>query len=208
MVDRTVQSDKYPDGKLRIERQVAKYSDNHFVADGFYREYYPNGQKFVDGQYKAGRPDGEWTYWHENGTVNRKSDLQGRPARRHLGSPSRRWFSRRHAQLQARQARRRLDNLRRYRQAAPSRRKLCRSAKPTASGKSGSPPANSNVKSASSRAIATALAIEWDEKGNKRIEMNYAAGKLDGTATTWTPDGRKITQEFKDGKPVADSSSK
>src|SRR5262245_1561749 len=69
LVTKQVDTDKYPDGKVRLEREIAKYSDNHLEADGYYREYYPNGQKFAEGQYKGGRQDGTWTYWFEDGTV-------------------------------------------------------------------------------------------------------------------------------------------
>ena len=41
---------------------------------------------------------------------------------------------------------------------------------------------------------------EWDEKGNKRAELNFVDGKLDGTATIWGADGKKITQQYDDGK--------
>jgi len=41
-------------------------------ADGLYREYYPNGQQFVDGQFKNGRQDGTWIYYYEDGKENRK----------------------------------------------------------------------------------------------------------------------------------------
>ena len=61
-----------PTAKSATSAQIARYSDNHFVADGFYREFYPNGEKFVEGQYKNGRQDGNWTYWHDNGKVQRK----------------------------------------------------------------------------------------------------------------------------------------
>ena len=66
LVEKRVDSEKYPDGKVRFEREIARYSDNHFVADGFYREFYPNGQKFAEGQYKNGQQVGAWTgaQWH------------------------------------------------------------------------------------------------------------------------------------------------
>ena len=41
---------------------------------------------------------------------------------------------------------------------------------------------------------------EWDEKGNKRAELNFVDGKLDGTATLWGTDGKKIVQQYDDGK--------
>ena len=69
------------------------------------------------------------------------SHLQERPARRQLGSSQRRGRGRRQAQLQGRQTRRHLGRLRRDRQATPARRSNTPTAKPTAPGKSGSPPA-------------------------------------------------------------------
>ena len=48
-------------------------------------------------------------------------------------------------------------------------------------------------------------AIEWDEKGNKRAELKYVAGKVHGTATAWAPDGRKVVQEYDNGKLVKES---
>jgi hypothetical protein len=80
LVEKRVDSDKYPDGKIRYEREIARYSDNRFVADGFYREFYPNGEKFAEGQYKNGRQEGTWTYWYDNGKVNRTVTYKnGRP---------------------------------------------------------------------------------------------------------------------------------
>src|SRR3972149_1007078 len=71
-VAKQVVSDKYENGQLRIEREIAKYSDNSYRAEGFHREYYSDGQMFLSGQYRNGQRDGEWTYWHPNGTVCRK----------------------------------------------------------------------------------------------------------------------------------------
>src|SRR5262245_56625285 len=46
LVGKVVDSQKYGDGKVRFEREIAKYSDNRLVADGFYREFSPSGAKF------------------------------------------------------------------------------------------------------------------------------------------------------------------
>src|SRR5687767_12351428 len=48
-------NEKYKDGTVRIEREIAHFSDNHFEANGKYREFYPNGKLFVEGQYVRGR---------------------------------------------------------------------------------------------------------------------------------------------------------
>ena len=87
LVEKRVDKDEYPDGKVRYEREIARYSDDSFVADGFYREFYPNGQKFCEGQYRNGHREGTWTFWHDNGTQQRAGDLQKWSAGRQLGSP-------------------------------------------------------------------------------------------------------------------------
>jgi antitoxin component YwqK of YwqJK toxin-antitoxin module len=207
MVDRTVQSDKFPDGKLRIERQVAKYSDNHYVADGFYREYYPNGQKFVDGQYKGGRPDGQWTYWYDNGTQNRQITFKD-------GQPDGSWEV--HRADGTLMAARSFKNGKRdgvwtiYDDTGkqPLRVESYADGKADGEWKVWFPSGQLQRQISFKQGDRDGSATEWDEKGNKRIEMNYAAGKLDGTATSWTPDGRKVVQQFKDGKPVADANAK
>ncbi|HEY4234878.1 MAG TPA: toxin-antitoxin system YwqK family antitoxin [Lacipirellulaceae bacterium] len=205
MVDRTVQSDKYPDGKLLVERQIAKYSDNHFVADGFYREYYANGQKFVEGQYKSGRQDGQWTYWHENGTQNRQVTFKD-------GMPDGSW--------EVHRADGSLATTRGFKEGKregiwtiyddtgkqPLRLESYVDGKPDGEWKIWFPSGQLQRQINFKAGDRSGPAVEWDEKGNKRIEMNYVDGKPDGTATAWTADGRKSVQHFKDGKLVPEPS--
>ena len=37
-------------------------SDDQLVNHGEYTEYYPNGQKFAEGNYDNGVHDGTWSY--------------------------------------------------------------------------------------------------------------------------------------------------
>lgn len=60
---------KYDNGQIRFERNVAILSDDSFVNDGEYIEYYPDGQKFSQGQYEQGVMVGDWNYWHPNGQL-------------------------------------------------------------------------------------------------------------------------------------------
>jgi hypothetical protein len=53
--------DKYDDGKIRIHREVRKMSDDTLVNHGAFIEYYPNGQKFVEGSTTARGPFGTTT---------------------------------------------------------------------------------------------------------------------------------------------------
>jgi antitoxin component YwqK of YwqJK toxin-antitoxin module len=207
MVERVAQSDKYSDGKLHVERQIAKYSDNHFVSDGYYREYYPNGQKFVEGQYKAGHQDGDWTYWHENGTVNRKLAYKD-------GEPDGSWdVHRADGSLMATRSfkqGRRDGTWTFYDDTGKRPLRVEKYADGKADGQwqiwfpSGQLQRQINFKAGNRDGSAT----EWDEKGNKRIEMNYVDGKPDGDSTTWLPDGRKIVQHYKDGKLLPEPNQK
>ena len=42
-------------------------------------------------------------------------------------------------------------------------------------------------------------------KATERYELNFVDGKLDGTATLWGADGKKIIQQYDDGKLVKES---
>jgi antitoxin component YwqK of YwqJK toxin-antitoxin module len=39
--------------------------------DGLCRRYYADGRKMAEGRYVAGKMEGPWTFWLEDGTVDR-----------------------------------------------------------------------------------------------------------------------------------------
>ena len=39
----------------------------HYVNNGVYREWYPNGQLALEGMYKDGHKDGKWVEWDSSG---------------------------------------------------------------------------------------------------------------------------------------------
>jgi len=59
----------YKDKTPRAERQVAQFSDDTIVNDGTYVEFYRDGKKYVEGNYKMGVFDGKWQYWYPNGQL-------------------------------------------------------------------------------------------------------------------------------------------
>lgn len=64
----------------RFERRVVRYSDESLKSDGPMKEYFTNGQLFVEGQYDTGKPTGKWTYYHKNGQLAKEITYnQGRP---------------------------------------------------------------------------------------------------------------------------------
>lgn len=200
IVTRETKKENYQDsGKVRVEREVALYSDNHFEADGIYREYYPSGQLFVEGNYRKGRQEGEWTFYFENGKLNRKADYKnGKP-----DGP--REIFRGDGTLAAKRNFR--DGLRdgewiTYDKTGkkPVAEELYDNGKPDGVWKAWHPNGQLRQEANFKQGQRHGTTTEWNEKGEKRGETNFAEGKLHGTATRWFPDGRKISQQYNDGK--------
>jgi antitoxin component YwqK of YwqJK toxin-antitoxin module len=206
-VEKRVDSGKYPGDKtVRYEREIVRYSDNHFVADGFYREFYPNGQKFAEGQYTNGRQDGEWTYWYDNGKVNRKAKYKD-------GQPDGEWeVYNAEGEIIAKRG---FKNGRRdgtwavFDDTGKQQLRQEQYADGKADGvwKVWDPSGKQRTQMTFHAGTREGPAAEWDEKGNPRAEVNYKDGKLDGTATLYGPDGEKIVQQYKDGKLASESKS-
>lgn len=205
IVRRETVTENYKDGVVRIEREIAHFSDNHFEADGNYREFYPNGKLFVEGKYVRGRQNGEWAFYFDNGQLNRKAVFKdGKPdgARevfRADGTVSaKRGFS---------------GGLRdgdwiTYDATGKTPRAEEHYAKGKANGVWKYWHANGKLKQQISLKDGKrdGLTTEWDDKGQKRFEATFVNDKLHGTATRWFPDGRKIVQTYEDGKLVSQSS--
>ena len=205
IINQDTLTEKYKDGKARIERQIATFSDNHFEADGAYREYYPNGQLFVAGTYSRGRQNGEWTFYYENGQLNRKAAFKdGKPdgmreVYRADGTLSaKRGFS---------------EGLRdgewiTYDATGekPIAEERYDKGKPDGIWKYWHPNGQLRQQLAIKQGVRHGLYTEWDDKGTKVFEATFAEGKLHGTATRWFPNGRKTVQQYEDGKLVSQSS--
>lgn len=202
-VNNSVKTQNYDNGKVWIERGLTKYSDNSFVSDGVYREFYRDGQQFVEGQYREGEPVGEWTYWHPNGTECKKVAYKaGQPdgtveyhslegvleARRNfaVGKRAGKWesFDPTGEQLLVEQH---------YQDSQPvgvwkwwyKNGQLQREA-PFEGGK------------------MHGLVKEWKDDGTPRAEANFQEGKRHGLSTQWMLDGRKVEQNYEEGKPVTE----
>jgi antitoxin component YwqK of YwqJK toxin-antitoxin module len=62
-----------------VQETVESYADGSAKAVRFYKEdgrnrtlikeilYYPNHQKYMEGEYKDGKREGKWTSWNQNG---------------------------------------------------------------------------------------------------------------------------------------------
>ena len=197
--------EKYEDGKtVRVEREVAHYSDNNFAADGKYREYYPTGKPFIEGQFKAGRQTGDWTYYFENGQVNRKATYVD-------GKPSGGWeVHREDGTLAAKRGFK--DGLRDDEWITyDSTGKLPLAEEHYINGEQDGvwkvwfPNGKLKQQATFKNGKRTGSSIEWDDKGEKLVEAEYTDGKLNGTAIRYLPDGKKITQTYKDGRFVSET---
>jgi antitoxin component YwqK of YwqJK toxin-antitoxin module len=189
--------------QVRVEREVALYSDNHIEADGSYREYYPTGQLFVEGQFQKGRKQGEWTYYHDNGQVNRKAAFKE-------GQPDGTWeIHRADGTLVAKRgfvAGRRNGEWISYddKGEKPLREDHYLDGKPDGVWKLWFPNGNLKQEISFQNGVQHGLSTEWEEAGKKRAEVPFTEGKLDGTATYWTSDGRKLVREYKAGQLISE----
>lgn len=199
VVSKQMVPQNYPDGSPYIRRQVTKYSDDRVVNDGSYREYYQNGQLFVEGHYDAGEQDGEWTYWHENGqkrrtvvydhgllngswevyradgTLEKKKEFKN-------GKPNGEWTTYDETGQELRQVMNYLDG------------------KPNGTWKAWYDSGPQRSQYEFKNGVRHGPATEWDEDGNVRAKAMYQDGKLDGEVVKWDVDGKKYTQYYEDGR--------
>lgn len=196
--------EKYEDGTIRVERDIAKYSDDNFAADGNYREYHPNGKPFIEGQFKEGRQTGDWTYYFDNGQVNRKVTYVD-------GKQNGSWdVFRADGTLAAKRGFK--DGLRDGAWAtydATGKQQLTEehyaAGKKDGEWKVFFPDGKIKQQASFKDDKRDGTSAEWDEKGQKLVEANYKGDKLDGAVTRFLPDGKKVVLTYKEGKFVSES---
>jgi antitoxin component YwqK of YwqJK toxin-antitoxin module len=196
-------TDKYEDGKTRVERQVALYSDEHRESDGYYREFYPNGKPFIDGNYRQGKQHGEWSYFYDNGQLQRKVTYQdgrlhgawdrfradGTLAAKHSYENGLR-----HGTWQTFDATgKQLLQEENYSQG-----------KPNGTMKAWHPNGKLRVQVEIKDGKQHGRTQQWDENGKLVADVGYIEGKLDGTATTVRLDGTTVVQEYKNGLLISE----
>lgn len=205
IVRRETITEKNKDDSVRIEREIAHFSDNHFEADGNYREFYPNGKIFCEGKYVRGRQNGEWAFYYDSGQLNRKATFKdGKPDgvrevfRADGTLSSKRGF---------------IDGQRDgdwivYDKdgKTPLSEEHYDNGKPDGTWKYWHPNGKLKQQLTLKQGKRDGLVSEWDEKGEKRFEATFVDDKLHGTATRWYPDGRKIVQKYEEGRLVSQSS--
>jgi antitoxin component YwqK of YwqJK toxin-antitoxin module len=191
-------------GDGRVEREVAHYSDNSFAADGSYKEFYPNGKPFIEGQFHKGKQEGEWKYYFDNGQLNRKAMYKD-------GKPNGSWeITRADGTLQAKRGFK--DGLRdgewiMYDDTGkkPKSEEHYIAGERDGVWKSWYPNGELSLQASFQKGKQHGTSTEFDDKGKKVLEMEWADGKLNGTATRWFPDGRKVVQTYEAGKLKSES---
>ena len=172
--------DKYDNGQIRFERNVSILSDDTFVNDGPYIEYYPDGQKFCEGNYIKGVMDGDWSYWHPNGELCKTLTLKN-------GKPE--------GAFEVHRA----DGTLEAKQSFKNGIRDGEWVSYFADGKT--PKVKANILAGKVEGERTT----YFENGQLRQQANFKAGQLDGVMTEYNETGKKIAEAtFKDGKVQGD----
>ena len=202
LVNKRVHTEPYDDGKPKFEREISTFSDERMVNDGFYREYFANGQIFLEGQYERGTPIGQWKYYHDNGQLAKTVNFEdGKPA----------------GEIELRRADGTLDAKRTYNQGKrdgtwtafdvtgekPSREEHYVDGKPDGVWKIWFDDGKQSQEIAFRDGKRHGVSTEWDKEGVKRAEVNFGDGEKHGKSTLWTADGKVIEQTFSAGKLVS-----
>lgn len=64
-----VYMDTWPDGSAKVRAVSTRTADGEYVFDGLYTGYHPSGRKEREGEMRAGKEEGPWTWWNEDGSV-------------------------------------------------------------------------------------------------------------------------------------------
>jgi antitoxin component YwqK of YwqJK toxin-antitoxin module len=191
-------------GDGRVEREVAHYSDNSFAAEGSYKEFHPNGKPFIEGQFRKGRQEGEWNYYFDNGQLNRKATYKD-------GKPNGSWeIHRADGSLQAKRGFK--DGMRdgewiTYDDTGkkPKSEEHYIAGERDGVWKTWYPNGQQSLEANFKNGKRQGTSVEFDDKGKKVLETEWADDKLNGKATRWFPDGRKVIQMFEANKLKSES---
>lgn len=201
-VESRVIKENFPDSETpRFERGVARFSDDSIVSDGSHKEYFSNGQLYVEGAFKLGKATGTWVYHHANGQVAKEvTYVDGKP------DGEVKVYNEEGKLIQQRQydAGRRTGSWLTY--SDEGEQKLVEQS--YADGKLEGPVrtwySNGQLRQESRfvNGKREGIAQEWTLNGEKRAELNFKEGKRDGKATVWQRDGRIIEQTYEAGRLV------
>lgn len=73
-------TERYPDGKIKVEREVIQDDEQNYIQHGSYKTYDTQGRVVIHGHYKHNEMDGLWTriyYTRETALLNKAPFNQG-----------------------------------------------------------------------------------------------------------------------------------
>lgn len=200
VVERRDITENFPDSeKPRFERGIARLSDNSVVSDGSHKEYFTNGQLFVEGAFAMGRATGEWTYHHDNGQVAKKvSYVDGKPdGEVTLYNPDGEVIAKRAYDEGVR------DGV--WETYSPDGKQKLREesyakGKPDGVFRFWFPNGQLRQEVPFSDGKREGVAKEWDQLGTLRAESAYKDNEKDGTTTLYRGDGAVVKQQYDQGR--------
>jgi antitoxin component YwqK of YwqJK toxin-antitoxin module len=175
---------QFPDKTPQSTWMVKVYSDGSEINDGPHTEFYPNGNKLVEGQYLDGKSEGKWNFWGTNGKVIKTETYRN-------GKFDGAWTLFREDGSKERDVS--------YKAGKRDGKWILYDA----AGKN-KPVEQQEYKADDSKAEANpdGTWINWYPDGKKKSETHFKNGQIDGEQTRWYPDGNKReSQSFKDGVP-------
>lgn len=185
--------EKYEDGTVRIEREVLRMSDDTFVNDGSFVEYYRDGQKFTEGTFKKGVHDGVWTFWHPNGQLCKKvTFVDGRPdGQWDVFGPDGKLL----VQKSYKQGKRH-GKWTYYHRDGETPRIAQTYVENQLHGERMTYHANGKPyqRSYFKNGVLDGTLTEWDASGRKVAEVTFKDGARDGQVVTWGPNGERTEQ--------------
>ena len=162
---------------LLQERNGIQYEVNSEVGfTGKYVEYFKNGQKLIEKDYKNGKLEGLVTEWHENG--QKKSEIKTKNGKVVDGLQTS-WYENGQKETEVNWKNDKLEGLQ------------------TSWYENGQKETEVNYKNGK----AEGLSITWHDNGQKEVEINWKNGEVvDGVVTFWDKEGDVTeTETYKDG---------
>ena len=185
----------------RFERRLVRFSDDSVYSDGVHKEFYQNGQIFIDGAFSKSRATGKWTFYHPDGTVAKEvTYVKGKPDGevRVFGKKGQPIAERTYKEglregvwvLYDKEGKQKL------------REESYRDGKADGEWKTWYSNGQLRQTVAFVAGQREGLATEWSQVGEKRGEAMFVAGKRDGKTTIWQRDGKVIERNYKAGQLV------
>lgn len=201
-VENRVVKENFPGTEtVRFERGVVRYSDDSIVSNGLHKEYYSNGELYVEGEFDHGKAVGKWVFHHENGKVAKEVTYKaGRPEGEvKVYNPDGKLVSRREYAAGLRTG---VWDTFSEDGEQKLREENYKDGKANGAFRTWYTNGQLRQETQFVDGKLEGLATEWTRVGDKRAEVNFKNGLKDGVSKLWQADGKVIEQNFVEGKPA------